>query len=149
MRPIQTKKWRKRNRAFRSEATDLLRILAEENASPAVIYADPPYTDDHYSRYYHLWETLVLYDYPTVSGKGQYRPDRFASPFSLRTQVEHAFEALVAGASSLQSTFVLSYPQGGLLDDSTDALTALLKRHFRKVSIASEIDHSHSTIGCV
>ena len=29
---------------------------------PAIIYADPPYTDDQYSRFYHLYETALLYD---------------------------------------------------------------------------------------
>ena len=30
----------------------------------AVIYADPPYTRDHYSRFYHVLETLCLRDCP-------------------------------------------------------------------------------------
>ena len=31
------------------------------------IYADPPYTDMQYSRYYHLLNTVTLYDYDDIS----------------------------------------------------------------------------------
>ena len=32
-----------------------------------LIYADPPYTDLQYSRYYHLLNTVTRYDYPDIS----------------------------------------------------------------------------------
>lgn len=55
---------------------------------PVCVYLDPPYTRDEYSRYYHVLETLVLYDYPVVGGKARIRArgtvGRFASPLSTR-----------------------------------------------------------------
>ena len=56
------------------------------------IYADPPYTDMQYSRYYHLLNTVTLYDYMYIStyrgqlSKGLYREERFQSPLSQRSQ---------------------------------------------------------------
>ncbi|HCF38347.1 MAG TPA: hypothetical protein DER56_04625 [Thermosipho africanus] len=55
------------------------------------IYADPPYTDMQYSRYYHLLNTAALYDYDSISlyrgkvSKGLYRENRFQSPLSQRS----------------------------------------------------------------
>lgn len=52
------------------------------------VYLDPPYTRDEYSRYYHVLETLVRYDYPVVQDKASMpkRGDagRFASDFATR-----------------------------------------------------------------
>lgn len=54
-----------------------------------VVYVDPPYGRDEYSRYYHVLETLVRYDYPLVSGAANVplkRSYRFASEFHTRNQ---------------------------------------------------------------
>ena len=32
-----------------------------------LVYADPPYFKEHYSRYYHVLNTLCLYDYPALA----------------------------------------------------------------------------------
>lgn len=54
----------------------------------SVIYADPPYTDMQYSRYYHLLNTVVQYDYPDLTEnargytKGLYLDNRFQSQLS-------------------------------------------------------------------
>jgi len=64
-----------------------LEQLERESIENVLVYIDPPYTRDEYSRYYHVLESLVRYDYPKVSGKaavpikGEYR---FASEFSTR-----------------------------------------------------------------
>ena len=106
-RPIGTTKWRFGNRVFSQDAIELLECLKLDGERPAVVYADPPYTQDQYSRYYHLYETLMKYDYPSSYGSGRYRPDRFTSPYSIKTKVGDAMERLVAGCASLGSTFVL------------------------------------------
>lgn len=58
------------------------------NDTPVCVYLDPPYTRDEYSRYYHLLETLVRYDYPEVRDKASMPkrgdPGRFASAFATR-----------------------------------------------------------------
>src|SRR5205823_5691960 len=36
-----------------------------------LIYADPPYSFVHYSRFYHAVENLCRYDYPAVEHKGR------------------------------------------------------------------------------
>ncbi len=81
------------DRAHRVVRGDYREILAQLK-DVAVIYADPPYTRDHYSRFYHVLETLCLRDRPEVSttfsagptSRGLYRTDRHQSPFCIKSQ---------------------------------------------------------------
>ncbi len=146
--PIGSWRWRKKNKIFQKEAFDLLKLLKNKAELPSVIYADPPYTDDQYSRYYHLYETLIRYDYPTANGIGRYRPDRFTSPFSSKRMVEKAMEELIKGCSVLGSTLVLSYPDKGLLPNSKEFISKILKKYYRSYEIKKDISHFHSSLGC-
>jgi adenine-specific DNA-methyltransferase len=145
--PLGKAEWRMTNKAYCGEATSLLQELGECHEKPAVIYADPPYTGDQYSRYYHLLETMILYDYPDISSKGQYRSDRYSSRFSIKTKVETAFAELVAAAAKLDSTIVISYPEKGLLHEPRHFLCQLLASHYRKSGVVAEIGHQHSSLG--
>lgn len=145
--PLGKAEWRLTNRAYCGEATSLLQELGECRDKPSVIYADPPYTGDQYSRYYHLLETVILYDYPDISSKGQYRSNRYSSRFSMKTTVEAAFAELVAAAAKLDSTIVISYPEKGLLDNPRPFLCQLLASHYRKSGVVAEIGHQHSSLG--
>ncbi|WP_437917529.1 hypothetical protein WME73_35910 [Sorangium sp. So ce302] len=57
---------------------------------PVAVYVDAPYTRDEYSRYYHLLETAVTYNYPSSDGVGRVPSkragDRFASEFFTRSR---------------------------------------------------------------
>ncbi|WP_428248398.1 DNA adenine methylase [Ferrovibrio sp.] len=147
MKPLGTKRWRQGNEVTKSDAVKLLKEMAKkEGKLPAVIYADPPYTDDQYSRYYHLYETLILYDYPESKGMGRYRPDRFVSLFSSKQSVEKEMKLLVEGVAHLGSDIVISYPGNGLLSDTKNTLRQLIKSSYNHCNII-EIDHRHSSLG--
>jgi hypothetical protein len=56
--------------------------------APCMVYLDPPYRREEYSRYYHVLETLVRYDYPSAEGHGLTPAkgiERFRSPFFTRS----------------------------------------------------------------
>lgn len=74
-----------------------------------LVYADPPYSFVHYSRFYHILETLVRYDYPKVKYKGRYRTDRYQSEYCRKTEVGIAFEQLFRGVREKKVDLVLSY----------------------------------------
>jgi adenine-specific DNA methylase len=80
-----------------------------------VIYADPPYTAQQYSRFYHVLEVLTAYRVPvlqTVNGtvtRGVYPIGRFKSRFSSRTMAPHAFHDLCALAGQLGAGLTISY----------------------------------------
>lgn len=74
-----------------------------------LVYADPPYCFVHYSRFYHIIETLVKYDYPDVKYKGRYRTDRYQSEYCKKTDVKEAFEKMFVGVTHTKSDLILSY----------------------------------------
>lgn len=104
------------HRVIRSDFADALDTLAGQ---VSVVYADPPYTRDHYSRYYHVLETLCLRDCPSVStvridgadqiSRGIYRTDRYQSPFCIKSKAPHAFSTLFAKVRYLDVPLIVSY----------------------------------------
>jgi len=98
---------------------DYLDALSEYGTSFSVAYADPPYTRDHYSRFYHVLETMCLRDNPSISrvkkngalspSRGVYREDRYQSPFCIRSAAPAAFEALFRTVREHGLPLVLSY----------------------------------------
>lgn len=110
------------------------------------MYADPPYTKDQYSRYYHVYETLYLYDFPGSSGAGRYRESRFITPFCLASQVAAAFETLFSRVADARLTLILSYPKEGLLAKQGQQMSPLIRDYFRTVKERTLI-RQHSTMG--
>jgi hypothetical protein len=102
---------------------DYRALLSAPLESISVVYADPPYTRDHYSRFYHVLETITLGDEPEVSAvriggksrlsRGLYRTERHQSPFCIKSQAPAAFEALFALTRSLDVPLILSYSPFG------------------------------------
>jgi len=144
--PLGSRAWRQGNRAYNRETISLLRCLSKEDDRPAVIYADPPYTDDQYSRYYHLLETLFLYDYPNVASKGRYRGGRFQTPFSLKSKAVEAFTRLVSASAAIGAELIVSYPRDGLLY-TCDTTPLKILRKFNQVTTAHTQKHLHSSFG--
>lgn len=133
------------NRVTRMDAVDFVQALPEMVEGELIIYADPPYSRAQYSRYYHVLETLVLYDYPNVSGKGRYRPDRFNTDFSRSAKVESAMYDLIAMSAQTGAPLLLSYPRNGLMN--RDELLVCLGEHYPTVSVAAGVPLLHSTLG--
>jgi adenine-specific DNA-methyltransferase len=147
LNPVGSATWRKKNHAFNGDALELLKELTGAKSRPRVIYADPPYTNDQYSRYYHLFETLILYDYPVSFGKGRYRDGRGVSVFCYKSKICESLETMIAQCAELRADLVLSYPTNGLMEESRTRIPALLKRHYRSCDRPIEIQHSHSAMG--
>ncbi len=86
----------------------------------AAVYLDPPYTRDEYSRYYHILETLVRYDYPVVSGKASIPAKgdggRFASEFFTRSSlsVEDTITEIISTCLDNQWSCLWSYSSSGV-----------------------------------
>lgn len=147
MRAIGNADWRASNRVFSGDAVDVLKEIRTQEPQPAIIYADPPYTNDQYSRYYHLLETALLYDYPAADGKGLYREDRFRSTFSLARDVDDSFKRMISEAGQTGASLMISYPSNGLLPNSLKRIPELMAEHFSHVQDPLVIPHKHSTLG--
>lgn len=94
----------------------------DEDVAADVVYADPPYTADNYSRFYHVLEVLTRYDYPPLQRggrtKGRYPAigRRHQSPFCQRTRVEAELADLCRETAARGAGLVLSYGlENGLL----------------------------------
>ena len=66
-----------------------------EHIKADIVYIDPPYNSRQYSRFYHLYETLVKWDKPTLSGVALKPPVENMSRYCT-TKAAHAFEHLVS-----------------------------------------------------
>jgi adenine-specific DNA methylase/DNA-binding XRE family transcriptional regulator len=140
------------------QRVDVLDFVERDDTCGAY-YADPPYTIDHYSRFYHVLETLVLRDQPRLDEmakngtptimRGIYRQGRHQSAFSIPSTAADAFERLFAAVSRRQVPLVLSYSpfeaaaghRPRLL--ALDQLESLAKKYFSNIEVVEVTEHSH------
>lgn len=79
------------------------------------IYADPPYTDMQYSRYYHLLNVAAKYDYPAPTQncgkytKGLYTINRYQSKLSSKSTCLTTFNNLVHFANYYNKNLAISF----------------------------------------
>lgn len=146
----------KDHRIIRGDFREVLRKLS----NVAVVYADPPYTRDHYSRFYHVLETLSLGDSPTVSttsltGKGNasrgiYRTHRHQSPFCIKSQAPAAFDELFRGCRACNVPVLVSYSpyikNGHPRLMTVDSVLEIAKRHYHHVDVKSAQPMTHSKL---
>ena len=142
--------------------SDYAEALASMEEDVQVVYADPPYTRDHYSRYYHVLETLSLRDNPAVArvhvdgisrvSRGLYRVDRHQSSFCIPSKVVPAFSTLFNGVARRGLPLVLSYspysqhsgarPRLLTIDD----IKSLAEKEFGRVTVEKVGPFSHNKL---
>lgn len=115
-----------KSRKVRVSSLDYLDCIATLSPN-TLVYADPPYSSVHYSRFYHAIETVVRYDNPQVQFKGRYREDRYQSPFDQKSKVIKAFELLFKGIKNQRCHLLLSYSDNGMI--TVDELRRLATRN--------------------
>lgn len=130
------------NRCYNLNYEKLIELPEFDNVN--LVYIDPPYTAEQYSRFYHILETICKYDNPKLEFKGLYRTDRFISPFSLRTKAFDEFDKLFSSLSSKGKKIVLSYSTKGLIKEYE--MEYLLKKYFKNCEI-KRTSYNHSTQG--
>lgn len=144
----------------RSITSDYKYFLDNCNENIGCFYADPPYTIDHYSRFYHILESIALYDYPELAAmnksnvgnvimKGLYRVERHQSLFCIPSQAKRAFADLFQGASKFNCPLLLSYSpfeenttnRPRLL--SINEIISLAKIYYKNVEVIEVKEHQH------
>ncbi|MCM1235009.1 MAG: DNA adenine methylase [Ruminococcus flavefaciens] len=99
-----------------------------EDVECDILYLDPPYTQNQYGTQYHLLETLILDDEPTISkitGSRSTAPMR--SDWSKEFKVNILFDRILAKTKA--KYIVLSYNNDGFM--SKEYIEAALKRYGR------------------
>ena len=83
---------------FREDANNLVKKLKSD-----ITYIDPPYNSRQYSRFYHLLETLTVWDKPKLEGVALKRPSENMSDYC-RISATKVFEDLI---QNIQSNYLL------------------------------------------
>ncbi len=135
-----------RHHDFRTSSLDYVDCIVTL-PERTIIYADPPYSAVHYSRFYHALETLVLYDNPRLQYRGRYRENRFQSPFDQKRNVFRAFESLFSAVRERSCHLLLSYSDNALLSEEQidEIASRCLGNEYQKVR--SSRDYLHMTMG--
>lgn len=116
-----------------------------------LVYADPPYFKEHYSRYYHVLNTICLYDYPELAINhqskeytvGRYRADRKVSDFGKKTRAFSAFERLIDSCAEKKANLVISYSENSIVK-----INEILQLAKRRYSVrVDKISLKHSSQG--
>lgn len=113
---ISQPKGKYHNTILQGDYIECLKMLPDNIRT---VYADPPYTRDHYSRFYHVLETIALDDVPELStvknhgtthvSNGIYRNNRHQSPFCIRSKAPEAFKDMFKAISASGRSLLLSY----------------------------------------
>jgi adenine-specific DNA-methyltransferase len=99
-----------------------------------LVFIDPPYSGVHYSRFYHVLESIERGEPGLVSGTGRY-PDRTLRPrsrYSLRREARDALSELLGKIASKGAKAIVTFPahkcSNGL---SGNIVRELARQHFR------------------
>jgi len=141
---------------------DYLEFLTDWKDPISIFYADPPYTRDHYSRFYHVLETLCLRDSPDIStsnigagqrlSRGMYRAQRHQSPFCIQSKAPKAFAELFAHTRWFDAPLIVSYSPFDAASRarprlmSIDQLVNLARSYYSDVSVESAGRVAHSKL---
>lgn len=104
----------KSNKTYNMNFEDLIKQDDIKN-NVSFIYADPPYTDMQYSRYYHLLNIVAKYDYPAPtknSGKytkGLYTENRYKSKLSAKSTCLNTFNNLISFSKAYNKNLAISF----------------------------------------
>lgn len=99
-----------------------------------LVFLDPPYSGVHYSRFYHVLESIARGEVGEVSGTGRYpaESERPRSDYSIATKAPDALDALLKTVAEKKARAILTFPDhkcsNGL---SGESVRRIARKHFR------------------
>lgn len=122
--------------------------LAEEAQEGDLVFLDPPYSGVHYSRFYHVLESVARGEVGEVTGAGRYpeKSERPTSDFSMLTTSKQAFDELLAILARRKASVIITFPAGKASNGlSGDDVKTLAGGHFRIEE--AKVSSRFSTLG--
>jgi len=113
-----------------------------------LVFIDPPYTAVHYSRFYHVLETIARGECGEVSGVGRYPAleNRPQSRFSIKSECPGAFDELMKIIAEKNASAIVTFPDhmcsNGL---SGEMVRETAKKYFHMKEIL--VNNKFSTLG--
>jgi len=104
-----------------------------QSISGDILYLDPPYNFRHYGAYYHLLNTIAIYDSFVPQGKTGLRTCKTSS-YCLKKSVHVAFEQLIKDANF--KYIFLSYNDEGYM--TNEDIKAIMSRYGRYDVVSTE-----------
>jgi adenine-specific DNA-methyltransferase len=135
---------RQRGRATVADANAAASQLQEGDLA----FIDPPYSGVHYSRFYHVLETIADGKCGDVSGVGRYPAPslRPRSKYSVSSESDEALDDLLKTVASHGARGVMTFPDHDCSNGlSGDSVRELAGRHFRVCE--SHVESQFSTLG--
>lgn len=111
-----------------------------------VIYIDPPYTNAHYSRFYHILETLVNYNYPKIEFNGRYSVERYQSPFCQKKNAYSEFEKMISICAKSRKKLIISYSDTKQCLINYNEICDICNKHYSNVKI-NKINYLYRNLG--
>jgi adenine-specific DNA-methyltransferase len=121
---------------------------AEQLQEGDLAFIDPPYSGVHYSRFYHVLETIAHGTCGEVSGIGRYPATAFRprSRYSLKRESPNALDDLLRTVASRGAKAVLTFPDHGCSNGlSGDSVREIAANHFRVHE--RQVESKFSTLG--
>lgn len=141
---ISPRKAKQKGQAYRKNASE----LAEQARPGDLVFLDPPYSGVHYSRFYHVLESVARGEVGEVSGAGRYpeKSERPSSDFSMLTTSKRAFDELLSILAYNKANVIITFPAGNASNGlSGDDVKALAAEHFKIEE--SKMSSRFSTMG--
>lgn len=135
------------NKAFHLDYKLLLADPDFKALNISTAYIDPPYTNAHYSRFYHIPETLVRYDYPEIEFFGRYRVDRYQSGFCIKSQALEEFRTLLRLCKENSFNAVISYSDTAQCILTIDNITSVCQEYYQQNVVIDNIAHMYRNFG--
>ena len=113
-----------------------------------VAFLDPPYSGVHYSRFYHVLESIARGTPTEIEGVGRYPPpkERPRSEFSIKSTSENALDRLLAKLAEKEVRTIVTFPEeetsNGL---SGSVVERIAKKYFRTSKVV--VNGRFSTLG--
>lgn len=123
-------------------------ILANSVNEGDLVFLDPPYSGVHYSRFYHVLESIARGHVGQVSGNGRYPPfdERPNSKYSLSSQSASSLEHLLKNLCERGASVILTFPSGSASNGLSGHQVIEIAEKYFSVS-EKRIDSRFSTLG--
>ncbi|MBY5933725.1 DNA adenine methylase [Tateyamaria omphalii] len=127
-----------------SDANELAKQVSEGD----LVFLDPPYSGVHYSRFYHVLETVAVGKVGEISGNGRYPPssERPRSEYSLRTRSKTVFDDLLRVLSEKGASAIVTFPADAASNGMSGEDVSVLSGQYFDIEEA-KVSSRFSTLG--
>lgn len=113
-----------------------------------LVFLDPPYSGVHYSRFYHVLETIARMQCGEVSGVGRYPPpsERPRSLYSMKGEAIEALDDLLGTIAHRGAKAIVTFPDHECSNGLSGETIVDMSAEYFRIRI-KEVDSKFSTLG--